>query len=305
MGLGTNAIKKKRYIVEEVNQIVGCVLALRRELPFGQSWIYAPRGPVVRVDNEPAWKLLIQMLKEIARREKSFFIRIDPLWVDGDKKASTLLSAKSWCKAETEVQPRHTLLIDLKQSEEELLKNMHHKTRYNIGVAKKHGIQIRFSTNKADLQLFWQLAQEVSGRSAFNYHPLSHYEALLEEFSSRGIGELAIAEYQGRPVAVHIIIRYGDRVTYVHGASSSKDRAVMAPVLLQWETMRRAKANGATSYDMFGIAPPNAAPNHSWQGITRFKLGFGGQRTQYIGAYDSIRDTVRYQMYIIARRLRR
>jgi lipid II:glycine glycyltransferase (peptidoglycan interpeptide bridge formation enzyme) len=112
--------------------------------------------------------------------------------------------------------------------------------------------------------------------------------------------ELAVAEHAGEGLAVHILIAFGDTVTYAHGASSSRKRELMAPHLLQWASMTRAKTQGFTHYDFFGVAPAEAPASHPWAGITRFKEGFGGQRVSYPGAYDFVLNAPGYWLYTVA-----
>lgn len=274
----------KTWWLEERN---ATALVLKRKLPLGRSWLYIPRGPMGQMSPELEKKLI-----EIGEQENSIFVRIDP-------PIQTPYSAP-WRKAEREVQPRNTLILDLTKSEEELLADMHQKTRYNIRLAQKKGVQVRFSKDVADVEHFLKLSKDVSERTAFSYHPDEYYQAM----AGLNFTELALAEYQGQVLAAHIIISFGDTVTYVHGASSSQQREVMAPHLLQWETLRRAKEKGYAKYDFFGVAPENADENHPWAGVTRFKLGIGGQRVDYIGAYDLVLNETMYHMFNAARRLK-
>jgi lipid II:glycine glycyltransferase (peptidoglycan interpeptide bridge formation enzyme) len=69
---------------------------------------------------------------------------------------------------------------------------------------------------------------------------------------------------------------------YYYGASASAGRELMAPYALQWAAMRQAKALGATSYDLLGIAPPGTGPMHPWAGISDFKRKFGGTLVTYL-----------------------
>jgi hypothetical protein len=102
------------------------------------------------------------------------FIRIEPVEIPQEE---------VWKKAANDVQPRHTLMLDITKPEEALLSEMHQKTRYNIHVAEKHGIKIRFSTNPKDLEHFFRLSREVSGRGAFSFHPDNYYQAMLRALS--------------------------------------------------------------------------------------------------------------------------
>lgn len=262
-------------------------LVLKRNLPLGRSWLYIPRGPVGKMSQGLERKLI-----EIAEQENAIFVRVDP-------EIQTPLAAP-WRKSEREVQPSNTLILDLTKSEEELLGQMHQKTRYNIRLAQKKGVQVRFSKDISDIEHFLKLSKDVSERTTFSYHPDNYYRAILRT----DLAEIALAEYQNQVLAAHVVISFGDTATYVHGASSSTQRDVMAPHLLQWETIKRAKEQGYKKYDFFGIAPEGADKNHPWSGVTRFKIGFGGNRVDYIGAYDLVLNEGMYHVFNAVRRFK-
>ncbi|NIP32988.1 peptidoglycan bridge formation glycyltransferase FemA/FemB family protein, partial [Candidatus Saccharibacteria bacterium] len=117
----------------------------------------------------------------------------------------------------------------------------------------------------------------------FRAHPKSYYKKILESLGS--MAEVWFAEYKGKVIAANLMIFWGNTVLYLHGASSRDHKNVMAPYLLHWELIKRAKADGYKYYDFWGIAPPDS-PNHPWAGITRFKKGFGGTEVKYPGTFD-------------------
>ena len=59
----------------------------------------------------------------------------------------------------------------------------------------------------------------------------------------------------------------------------------MSTYALQFEAIRRAKALGATEYDMFGIGPKDDDSN-PLSGLSKFKLGFGGECFSRMGCWD-------------------
>ncbi len=271
-------------------------LAIRRPLFSNRSWIYIPRGPLWH--KKPALLKLLPDVQVWAEEQRAVFIRVEP----PIEVAHSL--DKSWRKSERDVQPRHTLMLNLTDSLEDMRADMHPKTRYNIGLAERSKVAVRFSTAKRDINAFITLSKEVKERSGFRYHPDDYYLSLLRSLAPANMIELAVAELNGVPLAINLLISCKDTVTYAHGASSSTQREFMAPHLLQWETIRRAKENGYKSYDLYGVAPPNAGALHPWAGITRFKKGFGGQLSSYAGAYDHVIDPVLYWFYNMAHRIK-
>jgi peptidoglycan pentaglycine glycine transferase (the first glycine) len=244
------------------------VLVIKRVLPLGHSWLY------VQGELDEA---LEEKLKEMAKQEKAIFIRREGV-------------RSKWQKAKQEVQPRKTLVLDLTKSEEELLQAMHQKTRYNIRLAEKKGVQVRFSQAEQDLAKFLELVREVEGRGEFKFHPAEHYRVLLKILGPAGQLSLLVAEHEGEVLAVNMLIKFAETATYLHGVSSNSKRMLMAPALAQWEGIRWAKAQGMKEYDFWGIGP-------QWPGVTRFKSGFGGERREYDGAYDLVIDRWWYLLY--------
>jgi lipid II:glycine glycyltransferase (peptidoglycan interpeptide bridge formation enzyme) len=244
---------------------------------------------------------IFDRIVELGRSQRALFVRTEP----------NSAPDRGWHKADHDIQPRHTLISDLTSSEQALLNRMHPKTRYNIRLAERRGVRVRFSDAPKAVESFLRLSRDVAGRGSFHFHPDGYYRELVRILAGSGSGErraaraeVALAERGESVLAAHILVSFGDVVTYVHGASSSHERHLMAPHLLQWESMRRAKHQGFTHYDFFGVAPPQAGSDHSWAGITRFKEGFGGERVSYVGAYDFVLSRLGYWVYSSARRLR-
>ena len=77
----------------------------------------------------------------------------------------------------------------------------------------------------------------------------------------------------------------GRRATYLYGGSAPAHRAVMPNYALQWAAIQEARRRGCAGYDFYGY-DPFGLPDHLFAGFTRFKLQFGGQRRDSIGAWD-------------------
>lgn len=192
-------------------------------------------------------------------------------------------------------QPQQTLMLDLSATEDELLSAMHEKTRYNVRLAERKGVVVSIEN---DVDIFWQLLTETTARDEFSPHPKSYYETMLRSLSSGACEAILwVARYQNRPLAVAIIISFGNTATYLHGASSNTDRNVMAPHLLHWRIIQDAKRRGLRWYDFWGV------DKHRWPGVTRFKLGFGGLRESYPPAFDLPLRPFWYRMYRLGQKV--
>lgn len=288
----------------------GAVVAqvLQREVGWGRAWWYVPHGPVIgSVDalaeaaGRDQWELLLAAVIERAEQAGVMFVRIEPRWPSGGR---PVLLPSDWRRAERSVQPIHTLVVDVTRSEEELMAAFHQKARYNVRLAQRRGVTVRFTQEVQAVATFLDLASEVARRGSFRYHPAAYYQAMHAVLTPASMMHLAVAEYAGQALAVNMLVTFGDRVTYAHGASGSARRDLMAPHLLQWESMRWAKARGYHWYDLFGVAPRTTRSAHPWAGITQFKTGFDGQRESYVGAYDYVLNPTLYTLFTLARRVR-
>ena len=270
---------------------------IQHDLPFGMNYLYIPHGPVIdfELQRAPSQKEgalcneFVAYIKELAREEKSIFVKMEPL----DDKVPEVLHQFKFKKSAKEIQPKRSVIIDLTQSEEELLAQMHHKTRYNIRVAEKHGIVAKPSDR---IDIFWKLLQKTSKRDRFASHHKSYYENLLKFFSADNSirADLILALKDERPISdVHdhalagaIILTAGDTAYYMHGASDHDARALMAPYALHWDIIKYLKQQGVAHYDLWGI------DHQRWPGVTRFKLGWLGSPTRATPEAPSRREHV-------------
>jgi len=265
------------------------MMLVRERLPFGREYLYAPKGPVPRSEGA-AWDESLAVVRERAVG-KTIFFRFEP--------------SKSPERAQrvAPTQPEQTILINLEQSENELLAAMHEKTRYNLRLAERRGVRCDLAGAEAS-EIFWKLLQETASRDRFSTHERAHYEKLLEAFGGdpaareRATARVLVAYFEGQPVAANLLVFFGGVVTYLHGASGNAHRNVMAPFLLHWEAMRLAKRFGYHFYDLWGI------DEKRWPGLTRFKRGFGGEEVASSGTWELPLNRFWYTLYSLAKRLR-
>lgn len=271
-------------------------------LVLGLKYIYFPRVNFAFLSTNDQLSMVNDQLVKFLRQKKYIFAKIE-----ATNTHSSVLCPLSYVRGP---QPQTTLVLDLEKNEDEILSQMHAKTRYNIHLAEKKGVVVKLEKN---IEVFWQLVQETSTRDEIKSHSKKYYEEMLKsDFCYQ------LTAYIGdKPIASNIMIIFGDVCTYLHGASASEQRNLMAPYLLQWEGMKFGKKLNCKQYDFWGIAPQIEAGdgkttcfhnfcwevNHKWTGITRFKVGFGGSVRNYPQAVDVILRPVYYRLYKFAKRI--
>ncbi len=275
-----------------------------RRRKFGLGYWFAARGPVfakeVKVEDrrEVMMKLSEELLKIPALRRGSLFWRVEPQSELANPEGLLPLSFR---RAHA-MNPASTIVLDLDVPEEDLLKKMHEKTRYNIRVAERHGVNVRFANSIADIETFLNLMEETAERDHIVQHSRAYLRATYSFLHERGLAEIRVAEFQGKILAASLEVLFGDTVTYLYGASSSESRNVMAPFALHWNAIRDAKSKGFKLYDFGGSNPQSKAMYYykpSWEGITRFKLGWGGRLLNLVGTWDLPFNIVLYRLAFI------
>jgi lipid II:glycine glycyltransferase (peptidoglycan interpeptide bridge formation enzyme) len=289
-------------------------MALWRPLSPLLSFAYVPWGPELpkEIDSNAALEGT-RILEEIAQAlrpllpRSTAFIRFDPPWYAEGAETPPPVIGRPFRRAASDVQPPDTVILDLEQSAESLLASMKPKWRYNIRLAEKKGVRIE-RTDAEDLDTFYTLFKETSGRDGIVIHSIEYYRALFDLAAGsppRGPQpRLYIASHEGEPLAAVITLFRGAEGTYLYGASSNTKRKLMAPYLLQWTAMRDAMASGRERYDLFGI-PPNDDPNHPMAGLYRFKTGFGGTIIHRSGSWDFACRPLAVKLFKAAETLRK
>ncbi len=270
--------------------------ALTRRLhPLPVRLLYLPKGPVVRPELR-VWRQVLGDLEAMARQNRALFVKIDPD-VDADSDLGRALIAmlrdRGWVFSADQIQYRNTMLSDLSVGEEALLAGMKQKTRYNIRLAQRRGVEVFLSD---DFETFYDLYQVTSARDGFLIRPRAYYLRVMQRLQRHRLGQLFLAQVEGRVVAGVYLFRFGPTAWYFYGASSNESRRYMPTYLLQWEAMRWAIAQGCTIYDWWG-APDELTEDDPMWGVYRFKRGFGGKFVRWIGAWDYAPNAAIYRLY--------
>ena len=268
-------------------------LLIKHGLPLGKNYLYCPRGPIGPIET------FLEKVKEIGQKEKSIFLKIEPdnrdCPLDTVLEARTVSKGQSLFRSNKQIQPIKTLVLDISKPEEELLSQIHSKTRYNIRLARKKGVTVEESSEKIDD--FLRLLKETAKRDKFHLHAQGYYQKMLEVLGQEGMVKLILAKYKNQIVAANLVYFFGQTATYLHGASDYNFRQLMAPHLLQWQAICQAKQLGLRYYDFWGI------DEKKWPGVTRFKKGFSGQEITFPGAFDLIFQPTWYRIYNLARKV--
>ena len=293
---------------EQMNQALGRktwrvagVLVIRHSLPRGFNYLYCARPALEGI----AFTDFLTACSGIAQTEQSIFLKIDTK----EKIPTEHIDAR--VGKGRPLQPHQTIVLDLSKSEDELLGAMREKTRYNIRLAERKGIEVVnvvHRDTKEDFAIFWKLLSETAIRQGFHPHQKKHYEFLSRMRTGEMSNEFFFAKMRddhGEVLATALVnIDHDTRTgastaTYLHGASSRNHKELMAPYLLHWRIIQAAKRRNIHYYDFWGI------DEKKWPGITRFKMGFGGLSIEYPRSFHIVYRPAWYCVYQLVKFIRR
>ena len=279
---------------------VGAQVLLRHPRPLPWAFAYAPRGPVTAgwtSDTIGAFTAEVRSLPTTVGRISH--LRIDPeIEADGpldpDGTLRRSFRAAGWRPA-SPIQPDATRIIDLMPAEDDLWGDLRKKWRQYVNKARTAGVTVSDAGGDA-LPEFYRVYRETADRAGFLIRTEQAYRDIWEAYGPTGNARLLFARRpDGEALATLFLIRAGTRVVEPYGGMTAQGGESRANYLLKWEAIRTSREQGATSYDLWGLATG---------GIAHFKTGFGGREVQYIGAWDLVLDPLGRQAYERAQQAR-
>lgn len=276
---------------DEDGNIRGAMSVLIRRAPsLPYSIMYAARAPVCDIHDRETLSELLEGAKKLAAKYRAYVFKLDPDVPLSDTEFAGIMTELGFRHRDTGknfsgIQPRFVFRLDVEgRDTEELMSSFHSKTRYNIRVAERKGVEIRLCGLEA-VGDFSDMMLETGVRDGFVVRNREYFENML-----KNLGEncrLYMAHSGDIPIAGTLAIHYGDKVWYLYGASSNKYRNFMPNYLLQWHMIQWAVELGCRIYDFRGVSGDLSEDNPLY-GLYRFKKGFNGDLVEFCGEYDYI-----------------
>ncbi len=287
-----------RVAVEEGGEITAGAQLLIKTMPAGlASFAYVPRGPLCDWQDRDTTNILLNEIHRLAGLHRAVFLKIEPPILNAPANDQALRSY-SFLPSRYHNQPRNTIVVHLDRDLEELLSQMHPKTRYHIRRAERKGVAVSIGERR-DLTAFNELMRYTGQRKRFAIRSREYYELEWEVLSQSGQCALFLARYENELIGVHFAVRFGSQAAYFHGGSLDKAKNVSSNYLLMWEAIKWAKASGCEIFDLWGIPDEIEGSVEQDQeaflerkdglwGVYRFKSGFSKNVVSYAGAYDFV-----------------
>jgi lipid II:glycine glycyltransferase (peptidoglycan interpeptide bridge formation enzyme) len=274
--------------------------------------VYLPQGPLLDWSDDQLVREVLSELTDYGKKQQASYIKIDPQVIpeensNPDLQDESLISQRTmqwmikegWLFSNQQIQFKNSFWINLNPSTDELMAGMKQKTRYNIRLSERKGIEVR-EGDEVDLDLLYAMYLETSIRDSFIIRPKEYYLDVWRKFINAKKAVPLIATFEGEPVAALILFHFAGKSYYLYGMSTDNHREKMPNYLLQWEAILHSKQLGCEVYDLWGAPDVFDESDRMW-GVYRFKEGLGGKVVQTLGAYDY--PTARFTYTIIQRLL--
>jgi lipid II:glycine glycyltransferase (peptidoglycan interpeptide bridge formation enzyme) len=247
----------------------------------------------------PTHEMLMD-LKRIGKENNLVFIKLEPN-IPNDPKYPKLLCDAGAVPGKTVFTPS-TFWIDLKPSEEDLMKSFSSKTRYNIRVAEKNGVTVKEDHSDTAFERYLELTRETVSRQGFYAHSEKYHHLMWQtlgerqEVKGKRIAHLLTATYQNEIITTWILFAWKEFLYYPYGASTQTNKNVMANNLMMWEAIKFGKKLGLTTFDLWG--------REEGKGFTKFKEGYNPKVIEFLGTWDLIINKPMYVLYKIGEKIR-
>ncbi len=293
--LGWDAV---RVVVREHDHIVGGVQLLTRSVSRLGAVAFAPRGPILANADPQLLDTVLGAVMALGRERRIRYVKLQPPVDRAD--LVDALEGRGWSASAVEAAPSATVRVRLDRSEEEILAGMRRSTRRGARQSVERGLEIRVG-GADDLPALHGMIASTASRQAFEHYPIRYYATMWRVFAERDRALLLLGEMEGELLAAHLYVAFNDCVTAKAGGWSGQARTGVRPnAALDWAAMRWGRERGFQTFDFDGISPSVAralargedVPEPERQGVSEYKLGFGGVAMVLPSAVDNSPNTL-------------
>ena len=281
----------RRGIYDENNQLVGVYAGEVEPAKRGRHLAVAG-GPIFDWTNQEVKKLIFDDMKLQAKKLKRTFVRVRPQLQNTPENAKTFQQL-GFRKAPMYLSVEFAGVLNLENSEEEILKNMRQRLRRALRKAEKNQITIEKTSDPKAIHDFYQIELQTAKRHDFYAFSEDFLTKQFAAFAKNDEAVLYIAKLNGEILAENFMIFYGNEASYHYGVSSELGTKYSGAPLLHMEAMRDARKRGIKRYNFWGIVNENDT-KHRFYGVSVFKRGFGVEELKYLEARDLVLDKISY-----------
>lgn len=277
------------------------------KLSFMQSWAWGEfKGGAVRFlweDKIPITafvKKFFAYIPKFANEEiikdlpESFYadlrkeLKVKMLLIEPNIQKSRETYIPSFVKQARSIQPNETDIVSLIGTDEELLSRMDKDTRYEIRKAVKNGCAVSIADSSNAVDVFYDVMKQIYGRTKYIMYGKEYFKKAYEKMNPDGLCRIFVVKKENETVGA--MMHYMDRecAYEAYGGATDYGKKLSANYLLKWEAMRVCRDEGYKYFDQWGVAPKQDDEfirSHPLFRISKFKEGFGGEYTEFVGQW--------------------
>jgi lipid II:glycine glycyltransferase (peptidoglycan interpeptide bridge formation enzyme) len=283
----------ERLAIYQNRKLIGMTLCTIENSRF-EKYLYCPRGPLLVEDTVEKYTQVLGALKEYWSSKDVGSIKVDPAFVK-DSEISKVPGKIGFRHSVNFIQSEHNWMIDLvgKNGDDLLDWCKEHGMSSNyptyIRRARRKGVEITFSKEKKDWDLFYTYLKIGGQRKGFAVKSRKYHMGLWEYLDNEeDVLRLGIAKKNGRILAMIVISIYEDEICTLYSTQTDTDSNLRATMLLRWECMLMGQKEGIKRFNNWGVLPDERyEKGNPGYGYSKYKRSFGG----YI---ESIERTYEY-----------
>ena len=173
-------------------------------------------------------------------------------------------------------------IIPITASAEETAKGFHSSARRAIRKAEREGLSVREANSLDDMREFYRLTVLTRKKHGLLPQPWRFFANVHRHMIEAGAGHLLLADFEGRPIAGDLLLRFRDQMVYKFNASDPRFLNLRPNNILLWQAIRLSASLGCRSLDLGRCDTDN-------EGLRRFKLLWGSDE-----------KTLRYYTHAVA-----
>lgn len=248
-----------RWLVRRSNKIVQMVRFEERRIPALGRVAWITRGPV----NQNTASVGLEADIRECLKDRKFVLAVSNPWC-----RNTFVSRNA---GSVDKGPR-TIWIDLTLGQGRLWQNLSKNFRRDIRLAHRHGVTVETTRDRQSVSEYFDLCSHISRMKGFELRESAEQmQSLLNHSSGEVEAQLFLARYEGGVAAGAFVLRCGQSVHYLTGASDRSYTKQCPGNALHWAIIEWALGRECRCYDLEGIDPKGNAGTYS------FKKRMGGE----------------------------
>jgi lipid II:glycine glycyltransferase (peptidoglycan interpeptide bridge formation enzyme) len=252
---------------------VGVAQVLYRALPWPlKSLAYLSRGPACAP--EDAGRVLTAVAATVRAAHGPVALVAEPDWEEGSA-GERALAASGFRRTDSTILIPRTLILDLTQTEDELMAAMSRTTRSNVRKNLKGTLEFRTVATEDELEQVLSIYRETAARAGFGIHEDAYYRDIWRYL---GAASPIVAAFDGDTVVAFVWIAKSAGTAFeLYGGVNAAGQKARANYGVKWAAFTAMKAAGCTRYDLNGLLN---------DGISDFKKQFAQHEDMLAGTWE-------------------